>query len=123
MEAKLLSFQPGELAISLWTKIEFVSAMALKVRNRSISESRAGELIAKFEQTVVETFHIISPVDADFHLASRFLERFTSGLRSGDALHLAIAHNHEARRFYTLDEKLLKAARGLKIPAVGLKKI
>lgn len=123
VETKLLSFQPGELAISLWTKTEFVSAMALKVRDRSISKNLAGELIAKFEQTVVETFHIISPVDADFHLASRFLEHFTSGLRSGDALHLAIAQNHGAQKFYTLDEGLLRAARSLKIPAFGLKKI
>jgi predicted nucleic acid-binding protein len=37
-------------------------------------------------------------------------------LRLGDALHLAIANNHGAERFLTLDKKLLKAGKLLGLP-------
>ena len=33
----------------------------------------------------------------DFDLATQFIQKFQTGLRAGDALHLAIAKNHDTR--------------------------
>ncbi len=44
-------------------------------------------------------------------------------MRVGDAFHLAIASNHNASTFYTLDKKLLRAGKLLGLPvAAGLSK-
>jgi hypothetical protein len=64
-----------------------------------------------------ESYHVILPTPSDFDLATRFLQHYRTGLRSGDALHLAIAQNHNADRFFTLDAKLIKAAKMVGIPA------
>jgi uncharacterized protein len=42
--------------------------------------------------------------------------RFETGLRAGDALHLAIADNHRAAAIYSLDKALLKAGKILDLP-------
>ena len=54
---------------------------------------------------------------ADYELAAKFLENYRTGLRAGDALHLAIARNHGARMVYSLDAGLVKAATVFKISA------
>jgi len=54
---------------------------------------------------------------ADFELAIHFLHQYKTGLRAGDALHLAISKNYDAKMLYTLDQGLLKAASILNIPA------
>ena len=55
----------------------------------------------------------------DFDLAGEFLRRYETGLRAGDALHLAIASNNRATALYTLDKMFLTAGRrlGLKVMA------
>jgi uncharacterized protein len=53
---------------------------------------------------------------SDFDLAIELLNLHNSGLRTGDALHLAIARNQGAQ-FITLDKKLIKAARLMGIPS------
>jgi hypothetical protein len=41
----------------------------------------------------------------------RFLSQFDTGLRAGDALHLAVANNHRATAIYSLDKTVLKAGK------------
>ncbi|MBI1864960.1 MAG: type II toxin-antitoxin system VapC family toxin [Nitrospirae bacterium] len=106
----------GDLAVSHWTRVEFAGLLARRVRMKELARAQASRAISAFEDLLAASFHVIPPDVADFDLAVRFLERYDSGLRSGDALHLAIAQNHEARRFYTLDAKLAKAAGALNIP-------
>ena len=56
-------------------------------------------------------------------MPKNYVQRFETKLRAGDALHLAIAHNHRASVLYTLDEGLLKAAVLVKVrasPGIGL---
>jgi predicted nucleic acid-binding protein len=65
---------------------------------------------------VAQSFEIILPNAHDFDLCRDYLLRFETGLRVGDAMHLAIAGNHQARAFYSLDKKLLKAGRLLGLP-------
>jgi uncharacterized protein len=55
------------------------------------------------------------PSADDFNLAKRFLQQYRTGLRAGDALHLAIARNHGARAIYSLDKTLGSAGRKLRL--------
>jgi len=65
---------------------------------------------------VDESFSVLLPKADDFSLAKRYLGRFETGLRAGDALHLAVANNHRAAAIYTLDKTLLKAGKILDLP-------
>ena len=71
---------------------------------------------ARFEVMVNESFAVLLPNADDFGLAKRYLGRFETGLRAGDALHLAIASNHHAAAIYTLDKRLLMAGKMLDLP-------
>ena len=53
----------------------------------------------------------------DFTLAKEFLGDHESGLRGGDALHLAIARNHRAEAVYSLDKTMVDAGTNLGLPA------
>jgi len=48
--------------------------------------------------------------------ALRYLGRFETRLRAGDALHLAIANNHRAAVIYSLDRTLVDAGKILNLP-------
>jgi uncharacterized protein len=99
------------LAISHWTRVEFSSLLARDVRMGLLVPSTASKADEEFEAIAAETFVVLLPTADDFDLCKQFLGRFDSGLRAGDALHLAVATNHRASGFYSLDRKLLKAGR------------
>jgi uncharacterized protein len=65
---------------------------------------------------VDESFSVLLPSADDFGLAKRYLGKFETGLRAGDALHLAVANNHRAAAIYSLDETLVKAGKILDLP-------
>jgi hypothetical protein len=46
----------------------------------------------------------------------RYLDNYETGLRAGDALHLAIAGNHRAKAIYSLDKTMIKAGKILGLP-------
>ena len=117
VEGFLTGQTPGSLAISQWTRVEFCSLVARQVRMKHFSARTAEKVLAEFDSVVDESLEVWLPSTADYDLARGLLARFHSGLRGGDALHLAIAANHEADTVLTLDEGLLRAARLLKIPA------
>jgi predicted nucleic acid-binding protein len=60
----------------------------------------------RFEAMVDESFSVLLPDAEDFGLAKRYLGRFETGLRAGDALHLAVANNHRAAVIYSLDKSM-----------------
>ena len=63
-----------------------------------------------------ELFEILPLAAADFELAVKYLEIPKAGLRAGDALHLAIAANHGAKKILTLDKGFVDAGKSLKLP-------
>ena len=71
---------------------------------------------ARFEAMVEESFSVLLPNADDFALAKRYLGRFETRLRAGDALHLAVANNHRASVIYSLDKTLLEAGKLLELP-------
>ena len=112
----------GELAISHWTRVEFANVLARDVRMKVIESQTALDIDAQFEITIAHSFVVLLPDRNDFDLCKRYLQRFETALRAGDALHLAIAANHSARAFYTLDRKLLRAGKLLGLPvAAGIR--
>jgi predicted nucleic acid-binding protein len=83
----------------------------------SVLDAAAGARAdARFEAMVDASFAVLLPSADDFGLAKRYLGKFNTGLRAGDALHLAIAGNRQAAAIYSLDKGLLMAGRLLDLP-------
>lgn len=61
---------------------------------------------------------MLVPTVADFSLARGYIERFSTTLRGGDALHLAIAVNQGAKKILTLDGRFLDAGKRLELPVI-----
>jgi|SRR5271166_796693 len=112
----MAGLRTGELATSHWTEVEFASLLARDVRMRVILADEAREVDALFEDVVRQSFVVLSPSADDYALARRYLQTYESGLNAGDALHLAIAGNHQAAFIYSLDKKMIKAGKILGLP-------
>jgi hypothetical protein len=111
IEACLTRLPAGSMAISRWTRAEFGSLIARQVRMRRFSAAAAKLIIDEFGALVEQSCRVLLPTSSDYETALAYVTYFDSGLWSGDALHLAIARNHQAEKMLTLDEGLLKAAK------------
>ncbi|MGE3104739.1 MAG: type II toxin-antitoxin system VapC family toxin, partial [Lysobacterales bacterium] len=107
------------LAISDWTLIEFASAMGIQVRSKGIKPEQAHKARVLMETLAADCLQVITPTRRDYHRAAEYLGQHALGLRAGDALHLAIAQNQAAACLYTLDRRLIDAARKLKFRAAS----
>lgn len=116
VEAFVLKVKPGELTTSMWTQVELSSMVSRKVRMGDLSESQAEVVRREFDRLLGESFEMLTPTAADFAAAVRFLEVPRTGLRAGDALHLAIAANRHAKRILTLDKGFVEVGKSLKLP-------
>ena len=116
VEAMVLKVKPGELATSLWTQIELASLVARKLRMGELSATEAEAVRREFSKILDESFKLFVPAAVDFATAAKFLEMPRTGLRAGDAFHLAIAANQGAKKVWSLDQGLIKAAKQLKLP-------
>ena len=85
-----------ELTVSHWTRVEFSSLIARDVRVGFLDAAAGARADARFEAMVDASFAVLLPNADDFGLAKWYLGRFNTGLRGGDALHLAIASNRQA---------------------------
>jgi predicted nucleic acid-binding protein len=116
VEAFVLKLKPGELATSLWTQVELASLVSRKVRMGELSAAEAEAVCREFERMLSESFELLAPAAADFVAAARYLKVPKTSLRAGDALHLAIAANHGARKILTLDSGFIDAGKLHKLP-------
>jgi uncharacterized protein len=105
------------LYASLWVKTEFASLLAQRVRMKESTPAFSERTFAKFSDWLNTTCKVIVPNATDFELAARYVRQFDTGLRGGDALHLAIASNHGGLTVVTYDQKLMQAAKLLKVTA------
>ena len=115
VEAFVLKLKPGELVTSLWTQVEFASLVSRKVRMGELSAAEAEAVCREFERMLSESFELLVPSAADFSTAARYLEIPKTGLRAGDALHLAVAANHGAKKILTLDAGCIDVGKLLKL--------
>jgi predicted nucleic acid-binding protein len=116
IECFVAGLPAGELAISHWTRVEFSSLLAREVRMGGLLGPAAEDADAQFEAVVKESFAVFLPSAGDFDLAKKYLRTHETGLRAGDALHLAIASGRRAKAIYSLDKTLLKAGKILGLP-------
>lgn len=112
--------QSAALTISHWTRVEFASMLAREVRSHGISERAARDADEQFEAAMARSFTILLPDRNDFDLSKDYVLQFGTGLRSGDALHLAIGKNRGVQSFYTFDKKLLRAGKMLGLPVATI---
>ena len=108
--------QAGELAISDWVMTEFSAALSMKLRGGYLQTPDRAEALAVFSEMADTSFHVLPVTISDFRVAARFADQHSTGLRAGDALHLAVASNHGAR-IRALDKGLVAAAQALGISA------
>ena len=105
-----------QFAVSHWTRVEFASLLAQEVRMGELDAAAAHEAGSRFETMVGESFAVLLPNRGDFDRARELLGYFETGLRAGDALHLAIAGNRGADAIYSLDKLLIKAGKRVGLP-------
>jgi len=115
IQAWLAKQDQAALAISDWTVTEFSSALSLKLRSGKISLQERAKALATFTQMTLNTLRKFSVSPENFHTAAGFADQYELGLRSGDALHLAVCATHGAT-LCTLDKRLSQAAPILGIP-------
>ncbi len=112
--ARFVAGLPVEkLAVSHWTRVEFSSLLAREVRMGGLEARAATQADDQFEKIIDESFAVLLPNAGDFNLAKEFLKSFATGLRAGDAFHLAIAKNHGAEAICSLDKTMIKAGKSL----------
>ena len=117
--ARFLAENPN-VWISSLTEVEFVSALARRVRMKELSPERARQVVSVFDRHLAEGFYVQAPVlEETFLVAANFLKRFTTPLRSLDALHLACCAT-EQKRLVTFDAVLAQCARELGVECLLL---
>lgn len=105
----------GEAAIlvSHWLLVEVAGVVSLCVRRGELSAERAAAIHAEFDCFRRERLQLLEPRASDFLQARAWLQNTNSpALRSGDALHLAIAQRAQLT-LVTADTALIQAAHHL----------
>lgn len=98
-----------DVVVSEWAITEFSSAIAIKTRTGQIGASIRMSIQADFLEFVRSRAQHVTVTSLDFQRAARLCDRWQSGLRAGDALHLAIAEQR-GLTVCTLDQGMLTAA-------------
>jgi hypothetical protein len=105
-----------ELLLSDFAAAEIASALSRLLRSGLLDDAGASSRLADFEAWRAAT---TSPIDlhaADARLAYAYVRKFDLALRAPDALHIAIAHRHDAT-LVTFDRRMARAAAQLGVAA------
>lgn len=100
----------GQMCVSPWTGTELASALAIKQRRGELAQDVMAKLLAQFEAWVTDSLRMLGVDGEDCERAADLCAHAASGLRAGDALHLAVALRHGCSHMASLDTVLVKAA-------------
>lgn len=103
---------PVRFAVSDWVVTEFSAALSVKLRSGAIFADAQERALAVFGDLISGEFERLPVEPEHFRLAAAFSNRSSTGLRAGDALHLAIASSHTIR-LCTRDRLQAEAGAGL----------
>jgi predicted nucleic acid-binding protein len=107
------------VAVSDWVLVEFASAASIKVRMGSISASAARDAIGRAFSFARAHCTVSTPGEGEFHRAMELAAESSTGLRAGDALHLAIAESLDAEAILCLDDGLARGAQAHGLPVIA----
>lgn len=102
----------GSLMISDWVITEFSAALSVKLRQGLLDARERAAAVKAFAEVTAASFVVSSVSPLHFRAGARLADQYSSGLRAGDALHLAIAIDAGAA-LCTLDRRLASAADAL----------
>ena len=106
------------LVSSDWMVTEFASALSIKQRSGVLAGKDAKAAWRNFE-TFCRSGLRLAPVSRNaFEVAAQLVREPTHGLRSGDALHLAVAQEIGANVISSLDATMVSNAKRLKMANV-----
>jgi uncharacterized protein len=109
-----------DLVTAAWCVTEFGSAMGLKQRTGQLTTEQAHTAWTQFERVCANDLQLLPIEPVTFHQAAMLTMDGVSGLRAGDALHLACALEAKAKGMVTLDVLLAKNAKLLKLKSVAI---
>lgn len=114
MQAWIADQPLDDLVVSPWVITEFSAALSIKVGTGQLDPGHHSLVLITFSRLVSDSFVTLPMSDGAFRSAARLADRSETGLRAGDALHLAIAAEEDLA-LATLDRKLAEAGRLLGI--------
>ncbi|HZF93624.1 MAG TPA: type II toxin-antitoxin system VapC family toxin, partial [Allosphingosinicella sp.] len=101
-----------EVLVSEWLMTEAAAALSQKQRMNVMSAAERAEAMGVLRGQAEGAMQFVPVTREDFRTAARYAERAETGLRAGDALHLAIAAAADAT-LVTFDRKQARAAESL----------
>lgn len=108
-------------AVSELTELEFLSAVSRKVRQRQMRHRDAVRVAAQFLAHLEGLLYTRVALDRrHYRLAGDWMGRFTTPLRTLDALHLAVASS-EGMRLATADGTLARSGEALGVETLWLR--
>jgi uncharacterized protein len=104
-----------DLISGAWCVTEFASALGIKRRTGQITEEQAAFAWQSFERMCASDLQLTPIEPPVFHQAAMLTLDASTGLRAGDALHLATALDCKARTIATLDTVLANNSKKKKL--------
>ena len=101
-----------------WIVTEFTSALSIKERSGTLSDKDAKAAWRSFEMFCQSGLRLAPVSRRAFEQAARMVRQPAHGLRSSDALHLAVALEIGAKAIATLDATMAGNAKRLKLKTV-----